>query len=83
MKLNFDQFIESATKVKIIYLDRNNWAKSKCNRSWFLKNYFCYHIIALAVNEKLVEIPIEFKNIPIENKAKRGRKAKAKVGLSK
>ena len=45
-----------------------------------MKNYFCYHLIALAVNEKLLQIPLEYKNIAIGAKPKRGRKKKAVVG---
>ena len=41
-----------------------------------MQNYFCYHIIAVAAYEKLVEIPTESKNVPISQK--RGRKAKAR-----
>ena len=81
VKLGLDKFIECVKSVKMIKLDRDNWAKSKCSCSWFQKNYFCYHIIALAVNEKLVEIPLEYKLVVIESKPKRGRKPKAKVGL--
>ena len=47
-----------------------------CSCSYFMKNYFCYHLIALAVNEKMLEIPLEYKNIAIGAKPKRGRKKK-------
>ena len=58
MNFSFDQFIETATKVKIIYLDRNTWAKSKCNCGWFLKNYFFYHIII--TENKYVEQAVKY-----------------------
>ena len=45
-----------------------------------MKNYFWYHLIALAVNEKLLQIPLEYKNIAIGAMPKRGRKKKAVVG---
>ena len=45
-----------------------------------MKNYFCYHIIAVAVSEKLVLIPNEYKDIAIGAKKKRGRKSKAIIG---
>ena len=47
------------------------------------KENFCHHIIALAENEKLTLIPIEYKNIPIETKPKRGRKPKVASALIK
>ena len=44
------------------------------------KSIFLYHIIALSVNEKLVEIPNKYKDIAIGAKTKRGRKKKEVVG---
>ena len=41
----------------------------------------CYHLIAVATNEKNIDIPIEFKDVKIEAKPKRGRKPKAKNAL--
>ncbi len=78
MKCDFDSYIKYFRRVRIIKLDKWNWAKSSCSCSWYLKNYSCYHLIAVAAHEKLVEIPIEYKNVPLGAKPKRGRKAKAK-----
>ena len=83
MKCDFDSYIEYFRKVRIIKLDKENWAKSICSCSWYLKNYSCYHLIAVAAHEKLVEIPIEYKNVPLGAKPKRGRKAKAKSALNR
>ena len=81
LQISFDHFILTVKKIKIINLNRTNWTDSKCSCSWFLKNYFCFHLIALAVNEKLTDIPLDYKNVPIEAKPKRGRKPKAKSAL--
>ena len=81
--LNFDSFVECIIKVKIIQLNNSKWSDSICSCSWYMKNYFCYHLIALAVNEGLVEIPNEYKNIAIGAKPKRGRKKKAIIGGKK
>ena len=83
MKCDFDSYIEYFRKVRIIKLDKENWAKSICSCSWYLKKYSCYHLIAVAAHEKLVEIPIEYKNVPLGAKPKRGRKAKAKSALNR
>ena len=84
LKCTFDEFINYFKKVRLIKLDRDNWANSKCNCSWFLKNYYCYHLIAVAKNEKLVEIPITNKNVAIPHLKKRGRKKKCnKNGLER
>ena len=37
----------------------------------------------MATHEKLVEIPIEFKNVALEAKPQRGRKPKAKKALER
>ena len=68
-------------KVKLIKFNSAKWEDSKCSCSYYLKNYFCYHLIAIAVNEKVLNIPNEYKNVPIEAKPKRGRKPKAKKAL--
>ena len=39
-----------------------------------LKNYYCYHLIAVAKNEGLVQIPLECKDVNIEAKPAKGRK---------
>ena len=83
VKLDFDCFMDSARAIKCISLDKAKWSDSKCSCSYFLKNYFCYHLIALAVNEGLLEIPLAYKNIAIGAKPKRGRKPKAVVGGKK
>ena len=48
----------------------------------YMKNYFCYYVIALAVNEKLLGIPNEYKNIDTVPQPKRGRKNKSSFGRS-
>jgi hypothetical protein len=56
---------------------------STCSCTWYLKHYSCYHLIAVATHEKLVQIPNEFKDLPLEAKPKRGRRAIAKLALEK
>ena len=80
---NFDEFIKLFENIHLVELNKENWAKSTCNCSWFLKNYHCFHVIAIAVNEKLVEFPVEYKDVVIGAKVKRGRKSKAKSALEK
>ena len=81
MKVDFDSFINYFTKVRIIKLNNETWAKSKCSCGFFMKNYNCYHLISVAANLKLTEIPNTYKHVNIEKKSKRGRKAKAKKAL--
>ena len=80
VNIDFEELV-SICKVKKITLDRSNWTQSRCTCSFFLKNYFCYHVIVVAVNEKLTDIPLQFKKIPIAPKSKVGRKSIAKRAL--
>jgi hypothetical protein len=77
LKMSFDELNLSLANVKRVQLNRESWTNSKCSCSYFFKNYFCLHIVAIASNEKIIAIPIQFKNLRISRKAKPGRKKKA------
>ncbi|CAF1030526.1 unnamed protein product [Brachionus calyciflorus] len=81
--LNFDLLMNYRKKIKVIDFNQTNWANSKCSCWFYLKNYHCYHIIALAVNFELVTIPKRFIKTAIEPKKKVGRTEKAKQALVK
>ena len=70
LDISFNNFVQVVKKIKIINLNRDKWTESKCSCRWYLKNYFCFHVIKLAVDEKLTEIPMDYKNIPIQSKPK-------------
>ena len=74
---------ENFSKVRLIKLNKENWLLSTCNCSWFLKNYYCYHLIAIASNSGLIVIPIECKDLAIGHYPIRGRKRLAKSALEK
>ena len=48
-----------------------------------MKNYYCYHLIVVATNTSLVNIPNKYKNVNISAKTKHGRKPLAKKALEK
>lgn len=77
LDLSFDELNLSISRVKRVQLNRSSWSDSKCTCSYFLKNYFCLHIVAIACNEKIIDIPVQFKNLKISRKSKPGRKPKA------
>ena len=83
LKGSFDDFLKYFSKVRLIKLNKENWLLSTCNCSWFLKNYYCYHLIAIASNSGLIVIPIEYKDLAIGHKPIRGRKRLAKSALEK
>ena len=55
-------------------MNREDWTKSKCKCTYYQKNYYCYHGVAVAVSEGLFKIPDECKTLAIEQKKARGRK---------
>ena len=57
------------------------WRKSKCNCPAFYKNYICKHVVGMAIRLKYCKPPPPAKTVPIGEKRKRGRPAKAKPAL--
>ncbi|CAF1366121.1 unnamed protein product [Rotaria sordida] len=58
-----------------------HWKTSKCNCPYFLKNYICKHVVGMAIRLKRCKPPPAAKTVPIGQKRKRGRPAKAKAAL--
>lgn len=79
--LSFDKLVSFQRGLSKVFLDRKNWSNSRCSCIFFFKNYYCFHIIALAVNQKLLTMPLKYNNKAIAPKAKAGRPAKAKKCL--
>jgi hypothetical protein len=78
---DFDNVVSSFQKVKKVSLNRTKWTSSRCSCAYYLKNYFCYHIVAVAVQERLTEIPLKYQTQEIAAKKKRGRPPKATPAL--
>jgi hypothetical protein len=81
--LDFDAFIKHCQKYRKIRLNRENWALSTCSCAFGMKNYYCYHVITVAVMEKLAVIPVEKNGTRVVPNAAKGRKAKAPKALKK
>ena len=79
--LDFDALGSLINSVSMIYFNVDQWKGSTCTCKHFSKKYFCAHIIVVAVFLKLVEIPVQCKNVNIGNKKKPGRPSKATLGL--
>ena len=57
---DFDNVVSSFQKVKKVSLNRTTWTSSRCSCAYYLKNYFCYHIVAVAVQERLIYETYQF-----------------------
>ena len=77
---SFESYIECCKHVHVVTFDREHWEKSKCTCWYFMKKYHCYHVFVIAVNERMITVPSNFRNAKIGQKPRVGRKAKAKKG---
>lgn len=57
------------------------WLKGKCDCRNFYKLFICEHVVGIALRMKWTTPPPEAKNLPLGEKRKRGRPAKAKRAL--
>lgn len=84
---NFDSFKKNSFSfydTTFMYpVKRENWLKSECDCADYFKLFFCKHIIGIAIRLKCVVAPAEAKTVPIGQKRKRGRPAKAKPALTR
>ena len=78
---SFDELLAETTKMRTIRFNKENLKKSSCNCSWYMKNYLCGNIIALAERKKLHEFDPRADQIPIGKKSKRGRPTKTATAL--
>ncbi|CAF1299447.1 unnamed protein product [Rotaria sordida] len=77
----FNQFTKSFDIWCMEMDNGSDWRKSKCNCPGFFKNYICKHVVGMAIRLKYCKPPPSAKTVPIGEKRKRGRPAKAKPAL--
>lgn len=82
----FKDFVNSFFMVHISFdypMTRENWMFGRCDCVNGQKKYLCEHIVGIALRLKLVEASAEAKTLPLGQKRKRGRPAKAKSALER
>lgn len=62
-------------------LTKDNYSQGVCDCCSFLKLYTCEHVLGLGLRMKFVVAPDEAKSLPLGQKRKPGRPAKAKAAL--
>jgi hypothetical protein len=77
----FNQFQKSFDIWCLEMENNSHWKTSKCNCPAFLKNYICKHVVGVSIRLKYCKPPAVAKTVPIGEKRKRGRPAKAKPAL--
>ena len=78
---SFEEFLQLHFAVWRIEIDLNSFDESSCNCPFFMKNFVCKHVTGLGIRLKLIVPPLQAKCIPIGQKRKRGRAARAKPAL--
>lgn len=61
----------------------NNWTNGFCDCTDGFKKFICGHMVGIALRLKVLTAPVEAKSIPLGQKRKRGRPAKAKRALER
>ncbi len=77
----FNQFKKSFHIWCIEVENDSHWKISKCDCPAFLKKYICKHVVGMGIRSKSCKPPPAAKRVPIGEKRKRGRPAKAKPAL--
>lgn len=78
----FEEFNEYRNGVWVIHIGDQNLENSSCTCPVFLKQLTCKHVLGMLIRLGLCSnVPEEAKNVPIGQKRKRGRPAKAKKAL--
>lgn len=82
---NFDSFKKTSFEfydTSFAYpITRENWHSGQCDCGEYFKLFICRHIIGITLRMKIIAAPAEAKNVPIGQKRKPGRPAKAKPAL--
>lgn len=81
----FDEYSNNVFKgwSTTVANDPHNWINGQCNCPSFLKDYICKHVVGIAMCLKLFEPKFEAKQIPLDERRKRGRPKLAKKALIK
>ncbi len=71
----FEQFKKRSFSEWIVSLvpKSETWREGKCTCLNFLKKYMCKHLIGMDIRLKLAKPPPALKNVPINDKRRRGR----------
>ena len=79
--LNLDVMLKDLNEIRIVKINNENWKLSQCNCCFWLKNYFCNHVIGCAYRLRLMNFDKIGMDVPISNKRKRGAQRKSKSAL--
>jgi MULE transposase domain/SWIM zinc finger len=77
----FDAYVKTQRRLDMVSISDGDWEKATCTCTEFLKRFICKHTLGIAIVENKFKVVPEAKLVPIGQKRKRGRPAKAKKAL--
>ncbi len=78
---DLNDYLENIHGIHLIRIQTDNWKLSCCSCSYWLKNYKCSHVIAIATRLHLTSFESIFIDLPMEKKRKPGARKKSKPAL--
>ncbi len=70
---DFDSYKGTIGSLHYIQFEKDNWLNSRCFCQHWMKNYFCHHVVFIAVTHKLVEFADIHQTVPIGKTRSVGR----------
>jgi len=80
---SFDKYAAAQTRIWKMEMEGEDWESATCTCPSYWKNYICKHILGIAIRLNIFSVIPAAKNVPLGQKRKRGRPAKAKKALLK
>jgi len=83
-ELNWDTLDKYEAHIRTVYYveyNKKEWILSKCSCIFWAKNYFCHHVVGLAVENKKVQYLDVHKQIEIGRTRPRGQPKKTASAL--
>lgn len=77
------EYEEHVWTLNYVSFNKKDWVLSQCSCVWLAKNYYCHHVIALAVERKKVAYKDVHMQIPIGQNRPRGQPKKTASALTK
>ncbi len=79
----FDEYANHVNTINYVSFNKKDWLMSVCSCEWWAKNYFCHHVIGLAVSKKKAVYLDIHMTIPIGHTRPRGQPKKTASALEK
>jgi len=77
----FDSYVDQVREITYVKFNKKNWKNSFCSCVYWAKNYYCHHVIGVAVMKKKAHFLDVHMEIPIGQTRGRGQPKKTASAL--